>query len=470
MSASSNRPAASEVYPPSIWRVAAGSGLAAASIGAAIAVGIALLCWLPDAAASGRPGSVLKAGVFAFLIAHHGGSLDGVVLAGTRVAFLPLGMLLAVGCLCWRAGTQLGAAVQLETAGQYEAGQYEEQDDAYPEEPADDVGADPRRLSLALLLQIGCYAAVCAALCGYARFGSTYVTMLPTLLGSALVCGFASGASALRYVALPATPRWLAAAARAAAVSVCVYLTAGSLLAVGSLITHASRVMQLSREVGGGLSGAPIALLGALSTPNAVIASSSYLAGPGFTVGHGGSFSPFANSHAVLPAFPLLGVLPTGHSASVTVLALMLSTMIAAGGMATRMLLRAHLPGRRLLLASLVSSVGAGLLMGLLALLGGGGIGAQRLRTVGASAWQVAGVVTGETAVVTLALVGGVELWRWIAGHGRAAETVPVLAPTVSLVKSPRAAVDSVPSPEPLRTPAATREAAAAAAISRRVS
>ncbi|SDJ51114.1 hypothetical protein SAMN05444157_3723 [Frankineae bacterium MT45] len=434
MSASSNRPAAQEVYPPSIWRTAIGSGLAAASIGAAIAVGIALLCWLPDAAASGRPGSVLRAGVFSFLLAHHGGSLGGAVLVGTPVAFLPLGMLLVVGWLCWRAGAQLGAAVQVETLQTYE--------DEYDEIP-DDVGADPHRLLLALLLQVGCYAGVCAALCGYARFGSTYVTLLPTVLAAALACGVASSASAVRYVALPIVPRWLASATRAAGVSACVYLAAGSLLALGSLITHASRVMALSRDVGGGLSGAPIALLGVLSTPNAVIAAATYLAGPGFAVGQGATFSPFANSHAVLPAFPLLGALPTGHSASVTVLALMLSTMVAAGGMATRMLLRAQLRLPQLLLASLVASVGAGVLMGLLAFLGGGGVGGQRLHTIGASPWEVTGAVSGEVAAVTFTLVGGVQLWRWLSAHGlghTALPAAPVVPAPVSLVKTVKTA------------------------------
>ena len=63
-----------------------------------------------------------------------------------------------------------------------------------------------------------------------------------------------------------------------------------------------------------------------------------------------------------------------------------------------------------------VAAPGAGAGMALLAWLGGGAVGTGRLRTVGASPWQVGLAVAGEVAAVALLFVAAHAVWRRLAG------------------------------------------------------
>ena len=90
----------------------------------------------------------------------------------------------------------------------------------------------------------------------------------------------------------------------------------GALLVAGSLVMHHGEVETISRQVGGGWGGVPILVLGVLAAPNAIIYSIAYLAGPGFALGTGTSVSLTSTAHGTLPAFPLLGAVPSGHGAN----------------------------------------------------------------------------------------------------------------------------------------------------------
>ena len=88
----------------------------------------------------------------------------------------------------------------------------------------------------------------------------------------------------------------------------------------------------------------------------------------------------------------------------------MLATVLAAGAIAYRLA-----PGDDPLHAVAVAAPGAGAGMALLAWLGGGAVGTGRLRTVGASPWQVGLAVAGEVAAVALLFVAAHALWRRLA-------------------------------------------------------
>jgi hypothetical protein len=207
---------------------------------------------------------------------------------------------------------------------------------------------------------------------------------------------------------------FLAVALRAGIAVIAVYLLAASVLGAGALIDHAGKVTSLSRDVGGGLAGLPVAIVGVLMVPNAAINSMAYLVGPGFAVGSGTIISPLSHSAGVLPAFPLLGALPQEHGANLLVIVLMASTAVVAAATACRIALR----GASLILASatlLASAALAGVIAAVLCVLASGPVGQGRLRVVGASSWKVGLSLTAEIAVLGLVFLALVPLWRWLA-------------------------------------------------------
>ncbi len=395
----------------SIWWVSARSGFTAALSGLAVALVVVVLCWLPDAGVSGRPMSAIKSGILAFLSAHGG----GLTLNGVSVDFVPLAMTMAVAVIAWRAGRTLAEAAADLT--------------------------EPRELMTALGAQTAAYVGTCAVLVPFATLGTTHVSLPGTILASAVLFASVSGcALASRTVLGPlvvsVAPPTLIRAVRASAATLLCYLFAGTLLALGSLIVHADRVMDLSRQVGGGLAGFPILVLGVVSAPNAVIAGASYLAGPGFAVGSGTSVNAMSTSHGVLPAFPLLGAVPGGHGANPLVLALMALTAVAVGAVTAVMVRRSGAADLKSWCAGVaLSALLTGLAMALLAWLGGGSAGPGRLQVVGASSWRLGLATMAVVAIVGELVVLGWWGWLWLNERTRAvepAEAEPELATTQS--------------------------------------
>jgi hypothetical protein len=362
-----------EAMSRSLPRAAAWTGGIAAVTGAVLGALVAVLCWLPDAGVAGHPLSAVRGGVLGFLAAHHG----GLVLDGVPTSFAPLLGMLVVAALAWRAGAALA-------------------------EVADQLGESRRGALLrAGLLQAASYAAVCLLLVPLSRLGTTFARQAPTALAAFLVFGCVAVPVLIR----PALPAHVRAGARGAVAALAVYVGAGALLVGGSLVMHASDVMRLSRQLGGGLSGVPVLVLGILCVPNAAVAGAAYLAGPGFAVGTGATFTAFSSSHGVLPAFPILGALPTGDGANAVVLTWVVVSLLGAGLVAARV--AGHTEGARGV-AVAVAVAGCG--MALLAWLAGGAIGSGRLSIIGASPWQAGLTVAGEIATVGLVYLGV----RWL--------------------------------------------------------
>ena len=258
--------------------------------------------------------SAIRAGTLAFLAAQHG----GIDLDGTRVGFVPLGMTAIVAIIVWRASCVLADVLERLRM------------------------TSRRDLAEAGTVQAGSYAATCAALAVLARLGTTSVPPIPVAVGATMLCGIITAASLAwtsirrRWSALSA-PDYIRPGLRAAMGALCVYVGAGALLVAASLLAHAGQVSQLSRMVGGGVSGIPLLVVGVLCAPNAVIAAASFLAGPGFAVGTGTSVTAFSASRGTLPAFPILGAIPSGRIPSVLAVLLLGSTLLAAGWVTARL-------------------------------------------------------------------------------------------------------------------------------------
>ncbi len=357
---------------------AARLGLLGAAGAAVVAVVLAVLFWLPDAGATGHPGGAVRAGLLAFLAAHHG----GVTVGGVPVGFVPLGTTMVLALVVWRAASGLTELAP--------------------------PGVRPARWPLRL---VGGFAAghlVGAGVAlGFARWGTSGAGMVRTVLAAALFPALVAAAALLRddevraAVALT-TPggvrRLLAPAVRPAAAAALGYLALGALLTAASLVTHAGRVEALSRATGGGVAGLPVLLLGLLSAPNAAVAAAAYAAGPGFAVGS--AVGPFGATHGVLPAVPVLGAVPAGR-APVWAVVLIAAGIVGVGvttGLLTRWCVGGGLAAEVRTVA--VAAAGAGAVMAVLGWLAGGAVGQGRLRAVGASAWQLGTAVAVETLLI----------------------------------------------------------------------
>jgi hypothetical protein len=360
----------------SLWLAAAWTGVGAAAVCATLAIVAVAICWLPVSGTSGHSRSAVRAGLLTFLAALHG----GVTVDGVPAQFLPLGLTIIVGLTAWRAGNGLADA-------------------------ADSLGEnDPVRLCVAGAAQVASFTIACLFAVPFAALGTSNVPFLGVAAAAIVLFALTGGVAFVRASPLAAElarrlPSLAGPGVRIAAAGLAVYLAMGALLVAGSAAVHAARIEALSREVGGGWGGVPVLLLGVLAAPNAVIAGVGYLAGPGFAVGAGTTVSPFTTAHGVVPAFPILGALPTGPGATPLVWYLVVGTPLIAGGCVARLACRAGSWAERCRDVVAGAAV-AGLAMTVLAWQGGGGIGTGRLHTVGAAPWLVGLVVAGQLAAV----------------------------------------------------------------------
>jgi hypothetical protein len=393
----------------SLALAAAWTGAGAAIVSAVIASVVVAILWLPAANGAGSGSAAIRAGVLTFLAALHG----GITVDGLPSAFVPLGMTLLVACIAWRAGRGLA-----DVARQF--------------------GVTTRVvLGQAVALQVMVFAAVCGVAARLSALGTSSVSVFAAVLAGFLLFAVTGGVSFVRSSPLREefaewTPDWFRPALRAAAAGLTVYLGAGALLVAGSLVVHHGRVETLSGQVGGGWSGVPILLLGVLAAPNAAIAGASYVAGPGFAVGAGSGVSLGSTVHGTLPAFPVLGAVPSGP-ASTPVWLLTAVTPVIAGACVARAvsaepswLLRLRTAG--------IAGVLAALLGMLLGWQGGGAIGSGRLSAFGASPWRFGLAVGGALSVLAAASIGSLQAVSWWRERG--SERVAAAAAALTAVLS----------------------------------
>jgi len=413
--ASSRRSVVPDAAGRSLWLAAVWTGVGAAVVCATIAIIAVAALWLPASGnASNRTGSAIHAGLLTFLAAVHG----GVTVDGVSGHWLPLGMLIIVGVTAWRAGSGLADA-------------------------ASELGEiDPARLIIAGCAQALSFAIAVVLVVPFASLGTSDAPIL-SAGGAALllfVCSgavaFARSTPALADQIMALIPDEARLAIRAALAGLLCYVLGATVVLVVSIALHHSQVETISRQVGGGWGGVPILLLGVLAAPNAIVYAISYLAGPGFALGTGTGVSLTGTAHGTLPAFPLLGAVPSGHGATPLVWTIAAVTAVGAGLACARVAHAAETFAgavRTAVSAALVTTF-AMLILGWQA---GGSIGSGRLRAVGPSPWKLGLAVGGELALVSVASLGALALIRRFGGGSRSsAPDEPALVTTVA--PSPR--------------------------------
>ncbi|MDP1719733.1 MAG: DUF6350 family protein [Candidatus Nanopelagicaceae bacterium] len=140
----------------------------------------------------------------------------------------------------------------------------------------------------------------------------------------------------------------------------------------------------------GWLGGVLLLLLNVLYLPNAIIATFSYLVGPGFALGAGTLLSPLTHRISEIPALPLLGALPTGRHPSV----IFTTILVAVAGLI--LYLKTKKNGFRELVASFLFIISS---VALLAFLASGALMTDAMRTVGVSPWQLTAAIAVELGV-----------------------------------------------------------------------
>jgi len=282
------------------------------------------------------------------------------------------------------------------------------------------------------------YGLASGLLAGWARLGATRAPVASSLLAGLLfVTLVGGGARAWDALGPRLTQRQRRIGRAALAIGVC-YLAMSALLVGGSLAWHLGTAAELQRQVAPGVAGLPVALLGLAAVPNALIAGTGYLTGPGVHLGSHTAVSALAVEHGPLPAFPLLAAVPTSASPLLG-LSLIAVTGLLAGYVSLRLVSVGRWSARLLDAAAAAVLAGGSLAAG--AALAGGGIGTGALAQVGSAWWAV-----GAGAVAFPALAAG--LWTlvahlrpaWLAGRQPVspAEPEPV-RPTLRAVAGSRA-------------------------------
>jgi hypothetical protein len=146
--------------------------------------------------------------------------------------------------------------------------------------------------------------------------------------------------------------------------------------------------------------------------PNATLFSSSYLLGPGFSVGTGTVVTPTAVALGPLPLFPLLAALPDNGPTPAWTPWLMAAPVLVAFVAAARV---HHLhPASGLDQAALRGCAGGilgGLVLGLLSAAAGGAVGPGRMRDVGPDSFDV--LLHSMAAFGIAGLLGALAMTWW---------------------------------------------------------
>ena len=204
------------------------------------------------------------------------------------------------------------------------------------------------------------------------------------------------------------TPAALRDGARAGVVAALLLLAAGAVLAGAATAVNGRDAGATLASYDTGVAGqAGLTLVCLAYAPNVAVWATSYLVGPGFSVGVDTTVRTSDVTLGALPAVPVFAGLPSGPVGGAWVL--LLGAPLAAGMVAGWLLVsrRLRLLSRRaepalgwwpVLGAAAIAGPVAGLVLGLAAYASAGPLGAGRLSVIGPVGWQVALVATAVVA------------------------------------------------------------------------
>lgn len=251
--------------------------------------------------------------------------------------------------------------------------------------------------------------------------------LVVAVVGGGLVAAVGLGAGILARPDAPTvaevagrTDRWLPPTVRLGlrgAVLATSLLVAASALVVAAWVV-AGRATTGDIVVGlapGPVGGLVLAVAQLAVLPNLVQWAAAWLVGPGFSVGEGSTFAASGSEPGALPAIPLLGALP-GDDWSSALTGWLPAAVVVLGVVAGAYVWRrlpAATPTGAVRWSDVATSLagvslGAGLLLGLGAWLGGGSVGPGRFTTVGSDPLLVGLLAAAEIGVgAALAVLWG---------------------------------------------------------------
>jgi uncharacterized protein DUF6350 len=364
-------------------------GVVAASwtavVGIAVVVAVAVAGWF--AAGSGSFSDALRIGGLGWLVANG----SGMHVGSTSIGLLPLGALLVVGAMLYRAGRWIGSRA----------------------DPANWSELAQGALSLATA-----YAALVAAVATATRSDSAHVGLLRVValtLALSLVTGglgVLQGAERLSdFGAL--IPKEVRAAGTGGIAGALALVAASGAVFTVALARHFSTAVTLADGMHAGLVGGGIAtLIGLALVPNAVLFAGAFLAGPGFAVGTGTVVAPGEVSTGPLPGFPLLAAVPRAAGSPWIEVALLLVPVLAGAGAGLLAVRRYPVPT---VFSAAIRGSSAGLVagagFGVMTLVSAGSVGPGRMQHVGPGASVL--LVYVLTCSIGGAVAAAANRWFW---------------------------------------------------------
>ncbi|HEU5000911.1 MAG TPA: DUF6350 family protein [Lapillicoccus sp.] len=205
-------------------------------------------------------------------------------------------------------------------------------------------------------------------------------------------------------------PRWLPRAVRPGVRGAGLLLGIGVVLVVVMVVARWSTVSGLHAAVNAGAVGGLVLTAGQLLLlPNLAVWGLAWLAGPGFQIAEGGTVTLAGAHPGLMPMVPVLGALPSDGTWSGWLLCLLSVPVLAGGGigwLGCRSLARLS-SWRTKLASALTAAVTSAAALTVLAALGSGAVGVERLDAVGTRPWLFGVVLLGE-------LVAGAAAWVFV--------------------------------------------------------
>ena len=286
--------------------------------------------WFADGFDDRSFDSLARLGGQAWLLIHgvplelaiQTGSSSAETLRGT-LSLVPLGLMLVPFFLSWRAGRRLARASYTDQLWQALGG------------------------------ALGTYAAAGGATAYLVRTDEVDISTVAGALiplvpaGAGLIVGaYREAGSWGRLIGVDAAAwvartsqhsRWAGsyvwAAVRAGLLAVTAAVSLSALLLAVDLGLHWAEIVEIYEQLGAGIIGGAVLTVAQLGlVPNLVVWTLAWSSGAGFAIGSGSSIGPLATTVGPMPAFPVLGALPTGElSYGLAALALPVLAGVLAG-------------------------------------------------------------------------------------------------------------------------------------------
>jgi len=359
------RPAPAGQQSPPARALAVSTCLAALSVamlGLVPAVGLSIVGWILGSD-PGSSADAVRSGAVLWLTAHGGAP----AVAGTPISLVPLLVPFLLAAIGLRAGRWA-----VTSSGDPGAGWF-------PAAAGAGVGVGAATYATGVGL-------VGWAVHGF-RSGSPMevdvaravaLSMLEALLVLGVAVAQATGIWARAREQVPVT---LGAVLRGAAAAGVTLLSCSAMVLIAALCVHADRMLRVGRELDPGPAGGLLLLLLCAATlPNAVLWTTSYLAGPGFAVGTGTVVAPGGVLIGPMPGYPLLAALP-GPGATSGWVSVLTMLPVLAGLVGGVVCARTVTPGglARVALSGAGAGAGAGVVLAGLMALSGGSVGPGRM-------------------------------------------------------------------------------------------